>query len=71
MMRSSMTPPASFNMQEYSAFPEVVSLATSLATSLERNSRTRGPRASITHMCDTSNTPASRRTAWCSSICEP
>ena len=37
----------------------------------EKNSRTRAPRASITHMCDTSKMPASRRTAWCSSICEP
>ena len=70
-MRSSMTPPASFSMQLYSALPGVVSLATSLASSLREELAHRGPRASITHMCDTSNTPASRRTAWCSSICEP
>ena len=33
--------------------------------------RPASPRRSITHMCETSNMPASRRTAWCSSICEP
>ena len=66
-----MTPPASLSMQLYSALPESLSLATSLAISLLKNSRTRGPRASITHMCDTSKMPASRRTAWCSSICDP
>ncbi len=29
------------------------------------------PVRSTARMCDTSNMPASRRTAWCSSICEP
>ena len=28
------------------------------------------PSRSMTHMCETSKTPAARRTAWCSSICE-
>ncbi len=29
------------------------------------------PLTSTTVMCETSKTPASRRTAWCSSIWEP
>jgi hypothetical protein len=49
-----------------------VSLATSLAIRPRRKAFASGafagPRRS---MCETSNMPASRRTAWCSSICEP
>ena len=33
--------------------------------------RVRSPVRSTTHMCETSKTPAVRRTAWCSAICEP
>src|SRR3546814_10130774 len=61
----------SSSMQVYSALPGFFSLSTELATSLRRKSRTFAPCRSTTVMCETSNMPASRRTWWCSSICEP
>ena len=50
-MRSSMTPPASFSMQLYSALPDTVSLATSLARSLrEELAHARAARVDHTHV---------------------
>src|SRR5579875_2615191 len=70
-IRSSITPPRSFSMHEYSALPGFFSLSTLFASRCRRKSRQRAPCRSTTVMCETSNMPASRRTAWCSSICEP
>ncbi|CFN79686.1 Uncharacterised protein [Bordetella pertussis] len=66
-----MMPPCGFSMQLYRALPGVARRATSLATRRRRKAVASAPPTSTLSMCETSNMPASWRTAWCSSSCEP
>ena len=60
-------PPSSFVSSVYCASPGWI-LSTSFDSTDWRRSRTRGPSTSNSPMCETSNAPASVRTARCSSI---